>query len=160
MPERESAPAAAPAVTNLTMNFNAPVGTLAQANAPGAQAAGRDIVIGLHGAELLPILAAVQRAIDGCTTQPEDAEQRRLMAEELDEVRTVLQGEGRSVSDAKLVKPMPHEQRKQLLLRRCFAELAADVRRQEYIDTLGLKEPDRSSEPAACIRRRARSSAC
>ena len=104
MPERESAPAAAPAVTNLTMTFNAPVGTLAQANAPGAQAAARDIVIGLHGAELLPILAAVQRAIDGCTTKPEDAEQRRLMAQELDEVRTVLQGEGRSVSDAKLVK--------------------------------------------------------
>lgn len=62
--------------------------------------------------------------------------------------------------DRDIGKPMPHEQRKQLLLRRCFAELAADVRRQEYIDTLGLKEPDRSSEPAACIRRRARSSAC
>lgn len=104
MPERESAPAAASAVTNLTMNFNAPVGTLAQANAPGAQAAARDIVIGLHGAELLPILAAVQRTIDACTAQPGDTEQRRLMALELDEVRTVLQGEGRSASDAKLVK--------------------------------------------------------
>lgn len=104
MPERESERAAAPAVTNLTMNFNAPVGTLAQANAPGAQAAARDIVIGLHGAELLQALAAVQQAIDACTAQPGDTEQRRLMAQELDEVRTVLQGEGRSVSDAKLVK--------------------------------------------------------
>ena len=57
-------------------------------------------------------------------------------------------------------KPMPHEQRKQLLLRRCFAELAADVRRQEYLDALGLQKPMRSEQPAACIRRRARSTAC
>ena len=35
MPERESEHAAAPAVTHLTNIFNAPVGTVAQANAPG-----------------------------------------------------------------------------------------------------------------------------
>jgi len=104
MPERESERAATPAVTNLTMNFNAPVGTVAQANAPGAQAAARDIVIGLHGAELLQALAAVQRAIDGCAGQPQDAELRRLMSQELNEARAVLQGEGRSASDAKLIK--------------------------------------------------------
>ncbi|MCM8611922.1 DUF4062 domain-containing protein [Accumulibacter sp.] len=104
MAQRESERAAAPAVTNLTMTFNAPVGTLAQANAPGAQAAARDIVNGLQGAELLQVLAAVQRAIDACAAQPGDAAQRRLMEQELDEVRTVLQGEGRSASDAKLVK--------------------------------------------------------
>ena len=104
MTKRESERADTPAVTNLTMNFNAPVGTLAQANAPGAQAAARDIVIGVHGAELLQALAAVQQAIDGCTAQSGDAEQRRLMAQEVNEVRTVLQGEGRSASDAKLVK--------------------------------------------------------
>lgn len=57
-------------------------------------------------------------------------------------------------------KPMQHEQRKQLLLRRCFAELAADVRRQEYIDAIGLQQPMRSEPPAACIRRRARITAC
>ncbi|KFB74688.1 DUF4062 domain-containing protein [Candidatus Accumulibacter cognatus] len=104
MPERESEHAAAPAVTHLTMHFNAPVGTVAQANAPGAQAAARDIVIGVPAVELLQALVAVQRAIDGCSAQPEDAEQRRLMVQELNEVRTVLQGEGRSESDAKLVK--------------------------------------------------------
>ncbi len=104
MPERESERAATPAVTNLTMNFNAPVGTVAQANAPGAQAAARDIVIGLHGAELLQALATVQRAIDGCAGQPQDAELRRLMSQELNEARAVLQCEGRSASDAKLIK--------------------------------------------------------
>jgi len=104
MPERESERAAASAVTHLTMNFNAPVGTLAQANAPGAQAAARDIIIGLHGAELLQALAAVQRAIDDCPAQPGDTEQRRLMAQELNDARTVLQREGRSVSDAQVVK--------------------------------------------------------
>jgi hypothetical protein len=104
MAQRESERAAAPAVTNLTMNFNAAVGTVAQANAPGAQAAARDIVIGLSGTELLQALAAVQRAIDAGTAQPGDAEQRRLMAQELDKVRTVLQADGRSASDAKLVK--------------------------------------------------------
>jgi hypothetical protein len=62
--------------------------------------------------------------------------------------------------DRDIGKPMPHEQRKQLLLRRCFAELAADVRRQEYLDALGLQKPMRSEQPAACIRRRARISAC
>lgn len=62
--------------------------------------------------------------------------------------------------DRDIGKPMPHEQRKQLLLRRCFAELAADVRRQEYIDALGLQDPKRREQPAACIRRRARSTAC
>jgi hypothetical protein len=62
--------------------------------------------------------------------------------------------------DRDIGKPMPHEQRKQLLLRRCFAELAADVRRQEYLDEIGLQEALRREQPAACIRRRARSTAC
>jgi len=62
--------------------------------------------------------------------------------------------------DRDIGKPMPHEQRKQLLLRRCFAELAADVRRQEYLDALLLQEPLRRDQQAACIRRRARSTAC
>ena len=104
MPERESAPAAAPAVTSLTMNFNAPVGTLAQANAPGAQAAGRDIVIGLHGAELLQVLAAaVQQAIDGCTA-PHEAEQRRLMSSELNKLRELLQSGARAAEDPGRIK--------------------------------------------------------
>ena len=104
MAQRESERAAASAVTNVTINFNDTVGTVVQANAAGAQAAGRDIVIGLSGTELLQALAVVQRAIDAGAAQPGDTEQRRLMAQELDEVRTVLQGEGRSASDAKLVK--------------------------------------------------------
>jgi len=62
--------------------------------------------------------------------------------------------------DRDIGKPMPIEQRRQLLLRRCFVELAADVRRQEYLDAIGLQEPLRRDQPAACIRRRARSTAC
>ena len=62
--------------------------------------------------------------------------------------------------DSDIGKPMPHEQRKQLLLRRCFADLAADTRRQEYLDAIGLQEPLRRDQPAACIRRRERSTAC
>lgn len=54
-----------------------------------------------------------------------------------------------------LGKPIPHEQRRVLLLRRCFAELAADVRRQEYLDALALMQ-DCDAAPAACIRRSAR----
>jgi hypothetical protein len=62
--------------------------------------------------------------------------------------------------DRDIGKPMPHEQRKQLLLRRCFAELSADVRRQEYLDALALAEQQRGDRPAACVRRRARITAC
>ena len=64
------------------------------------------------------------------------------------------------LADRDIGKPMPIEQRRQLLLRRCFAELAADFRRQEYLDALGLQKPLRSEPQAACIRRRARSTAC
>jgi len=62
--------------------------------------------------------------------------------------------------DRDIGKPMPHEQRKQLLLRRCFAELAADVRRKEYIEALGVQEPRLSDATASCIRRRPRKSSC
>ena len=62
--------------------------------------------------------------------------------------------------DRDIGKPMPHEQRRRLLLRRCFAELAAEVRRDEFLDAL-WRVPKRKSEPAACIRRRqARITAC
>ena len=64
------------------------------------------------------------------------------------------------LADRDIGKPMPLEQRRELLLRRCFAELAADVRRQEYLDARGLQKPMRSEPPAACIRRRARSTVC
>lgn len=62
--------------------------------------------------------------------------------------------------DRDIGQPMPHEQRKQLLLRRCFAELAADVRRKEYIEALGVQEPRLSDATASCIRRRPRKSSC
>jgi hypothetical protein len=62
--------------------------------------------------------------------------------------------------DRDIGQPMPHEQRRQLLLRRCFAELSADVRRQEYLDALALAEQQRGDRPAACVRRRARITAC
>ncbi len=55
-------------------------------------------------------------------------------------------------------QPMAHEERRAMLLRRCFAEHAAAVRRAEYLVAVACNKWD--GAPAACIRRRARSNAC
>lgn len=103
MSEREPERSAPPAFTHLTMNFNASVGTVAQANAPGAQAAARDIVIGSPLADLPQAFAAVQKAIDDGSS-PHEGEQRRSMSSQLSEVREVLQSEARSTDDGHRVK--------------------------------------------------------
>lgn len=66
MPEKDPSQSVPPATTNVTMNFNAPVGSVAQANASGSQAAARDFVNAPQGADLLQALAAVQHAIEAC----------------------------------------------------------------------------------------------
>jgi hypothetical protein len=100
MPSAEKAPAPTPTIT---MTFNAPVGTVAQANAPGAQAAGRDINNGAQLADLMPALAALRLVIDTHPALIASPDDRVNLQGELKDIEDVLAKGERSDSDAKLV---------------------------------------------------------
>ena len=79
------------ASVTVTNHFHAPVGSVAQANAEGAQAAGRDLVVGTTVADLLRGLAALQPLI-AANTALSPAESRSLSGE-IETAREVLRSD-------------------------------------------------------------------
>jgi len=88
--EDEPMPKETASVT-VTNHFHAPVGSVAQANAEGAQAAGRDLVVGTTVADLLRGLAALQPLI-AANTALSPAESRSLSGE-IETAREVLRSD-------------------------------------------------------------------
>lgn len=102
MPKPEASPAKANITNNFT--FNAPVGAVAQANAPGAQAAGRDIVNGVFASDLVQALDALRQLVDihpGLAAIPE---KRELCRDQLELLQEKLAKEPRADADAPAVK--------------------------------------------------------
>jgi hypothetical protein len=101
IPEPSSQPA--PSVTNNFM-FNGPVGAVAQANAAGAQAAGRDILNGASAPDIAQMLNALRQVIDGHPALAGMLDKRETLQDQVELITQKATAEPRSDKDAPLVK--------------------------------------------------------
>jgi hypothetical protein len=99
----ESPPPPAPSVTN-NFTFNGPVGAVAQANAAGSQAAGRDILNGASAPDIAQMLNALRQVIDGHPALAGVPDKRETLQDQVELITQKATAESRSDKDAPLVK--------------------------------------------------------